>query len=65
MKIIATDGDGKYVVQTGKGLGRILDAKNSKLYPENKLVSIAAHGFWTTLKKPLDYTPSSKIDVRD
>jgi hypothetical protein len=46
MKIIAKQGEERFLLQINKQKGRIIDLEQKKVFPENNIQSILLRGYW-------------------
>jgi|GEM_PF-1762256 len=55
-KIIATRGDGIYLLDLGHGQGQIARTQTGQIWPPQKIISIIARGYWE---------PCDSVDAAD
>lgn len=55
----------QYLIDVGRGQGRILDLERGKLYPETLLLALRARGGWQPYEGPQAALPAWLRDVED
>ena len=65
MKVIGTQGDEVYLVETAPDRGRVLDMAQGALFPEQLIGSIVKWGYWEPHTMPDDELKVLLAKVKD